>query len=489
MRSLTPRLLIAFVVLFALTACGRTGGDGAGMTASMPADQPPVEHQAFPAESAAEEPSTPAPEPEAGTDPVEQASAVALESDQPADLVRQAYLTLSTRLYRAVEPEAVLSAAWSAVREEARTQGFSDAASLRRFGDDAVKSIDGFVGQFNRLVTGPGSDLNSTKLAQAAIRGMTSAINDSHTRFVPSSVAATRIDGGYSGIGVVTRQDGDRGLEINEVYQGGPADQAGLRAGDRIVRVNGDDITNRAQAAVSELIRGPSGTTVQLTLQTATGETREVTVTRGEISIPVISARMEGEQIGYIRVASFPRRSRSRDAAAEFETHLARLEAAGAKAFVLDLRGNPGGDPFTSVNIASNFTQDGPIFIAVDRDAKRTVYPANRNRKLVSGPVVVLIDTYSASGAEVVASAIKEYGAGYVIGQRTCGCLSVGQTVRLPDNSEIVVTVQQALTGRYERSLEGNGLEPDEAVRMVRTVAGVDTALARAIDYLHQQLP
>jgi carboxyl-terminal processing protease len=213
-----------------------------------------------------------------------------------------------------------------------------------------------------------------------------------------------------------------------------------------------------------------------------------VAINRARILPPVVSARMLEEAIGYVRISQFPRRSASRDAAADFEAALSTLQAAGAKAFVLDLRGNPGGDPFTSVDVASNFVQDGPIFVAIDRNGRRTVYPANKNRKLMTGPVVTLIDSYSASGAEVVASALSEYGAAYLIGVTTCGCLSVGQPTRLDDKSQIVITVQQAVTGKLERSLEGRGLDPDEVVRTPRQGAA-DLQLARAVEYLQAKLP
>jgi carboxyl-terminal processing protease len=193
------------------------------------------------------------------------------------------------------------------------------------------------------------------------------------------------------------------------------------------------------------------------------------------------------DTIGYLKISAFPRRSFARDAAADFETALQALQAAGARALILDLRDNPGGDPFTSVDVASNFTQDGPIFVAVDRNGKRTVYPANMRRTLAGVPVVVLINGNSASGAEVVASALSEYGAAYLIGTTTCGCLSVGQPLRLDDKSEIVVTVQQALTGKLERSLEGKGLEPDEVVRSART-GEPDLQIERAVEYLQAKL-
>jgi carboxyl-terminal processing protease len=196
---------------------------------------------------------------------------------------------------------------------------------------------------------------------------------------------------------------------------------------------------------------------------------------------------MLDDAVGYLRVSQFPRRSATVDAAGDFEQAILRLQASGAKAFVLDLRGNPGGDPTTSVDIASNFTQDGPIFVSVSRNGRRTVYQPNKNRLLVNAPLAVLTDGASASGAEVVASALSEYGVGHLIGTRTCGCLSVGQPLKLDDKSEIVVTVQQAVTGRYERSLEGQGLDPDETVRLSRT-PGPDLPVERAVEYLRGKL-
>jgi len=144
------------------------------------------------------------------------------------------------------------------------------------------------------------------------------------------------------------------------------------------------------------------------------------------------------------------------------------------------------GDPFTSVAVASNFVPDGPIFFSVNRDGRRTTYPATSRPTLFRGPVGVLVDRGTASGAEVIASALQEYGAGYLVGTNTCGCLSVGKPMQLGDSSGLIVTVEQAFTGRLERSLEGVGLEPDQ---LVRTGDAADAQREQAQAYVRSRLP
>jgi carboxyl-terminal processing protease len=473
-----PAALLAAAALI-VAACGGQAPAGA---ISEPAAAP-----AIPARASDHQDLPPA------TAPAEEATAAVSTPAPPsvADTVQvigQAYRELTTRLFREVKPSDLLQAGWRGVREEVRRQGAIGVDQLQPYTEAGSADIDAFTRAFTLFVSGPGAGLDSTKLAQAAIRGMTSAVGDSHTRYLtPQQSQSQNRDGAYDGIGVVTSQPTDSdGLLIGEVYAGSPAEQAGLRAGDRIVRVNDADVRGRQQAEVSNEIRGDAGTSVKLTLLSPDGDLRDVMVNRARIIQPVISARMLDDTIGYLKVAQFPRKSARVDAAADFEAALLRLQLAGAQAYVLDLRGNPGGDPVTSVDIASNFIQDGPIFVTVSRNSRKLPYQPNRNRLLVSSPLVVLIDGASASGAEVVASALSEYGVAHLIGTRTCGCLSVGQPLKLDDKSEIIVTVQQALTGRYERSLEGIGLSPDEVVRSSRQ-PGPDQPLERAIEYLQSK--
>jgi carboxyl-terminal processing protease len=411
------------------------------------------------------------------------------DDSSPLAVIREAYLEISGQLFREVTPRELLAPAWRAIAAEARRQGArnADVAPYQSRGSD---DIDAFAREFTSFIHGSGQTLDPALLGRAAVRGMAASVGDSHTRFLnPQQEGDQRRaadgDSSYIGIGVLLR-DSAGTPTIAEVYMDSPADRAGLRAGDRIVRVNDQDIGSTGINDVSSRVRGPEGSEVKLTIHRAGEGLVDVTVSRARVSIPVVASRMLDRDVGYIKIASLPRKSSTTDAARDFDTQLARLVAQGARGIVLDLRGNPGGDPFTSVAVASNFVPDGPIFFSVNRDGRRTTYPATSRPTLFRGPVGVLVDRGTASGAEVIASALQEYGAGYLVGTNTCGCLSVGKPMQLGDSSGLIVTVEQAFTGRLERSLEGVGLEPDQ---LVRTGDAADAQREQAQAYVRSRLP
>lgn len=410
------------------------------------------------------------------------------------DVVRQAYAEISRNLYRTVTPRELLLPAWRAIGQEAVRQGVAslDLSGYQERGSD---DIEAFAREFTALVTGPGRGLDTNRVAQAIVRAMAAAVGDSHTRYLAPELAESQrrwIDGipdSYTGIGIRIDRLPD-GIAIAEVYPNSPAERAGLRPGDRILRINGHDAASMALSDVSTQVRGPEGTEVRLAVQRAGEAVREVVVSRARITVPpvpLVTSELIDADIGYIRVRALPRRSAVVDVARDFDEHLARLLSQGARGLILDLRDNPGGDPLTSVSITSHFVTDGPVFVTISRDGRRTVYAAISRPTLYRGPLVVLVNRGTASGAEVIASAVQESGLGYLIGTRTCGCLSVGRPLELADSSSLIVTVERALTGRLERSLEGVGLEPDEVVRGVPAGA-VDGLRQRAVQYLRAQI-
>jgi carboxyl-terminal processing protease len=410
------------------------------------------------------------------------------------DVVRQAYTEISRNLFRPVTPRELLLPAWRAVGQEAVRQGIGslDLSGYQERGSD---DMEAFTREFAALVTGPGRGLDTNRVAQAIVRAMAAAVGDSHTRYLAPELAESQrrwIDGvpdSYTGIGIRIDRLPD-GIAIAEVYPNSPAERAGLRPGDRILRINGHDAASLALNDVSTQVRGPEGTEVRLTVQRAGEAAREVVVSRARItvpSVPLVTSEMLEADIGYIRVRALPRRSTAVDVARDFDDRLARLLAQGARGLILDLRDNPGGDPLTAVSITSHFVTEGPVFVTVNRDGRRTVYAAVSRPTVYRGPLVVLVNRSTASGAEVIAASVQEYGLGYLIGTRTCGCLSVGRPLELADSSSLIITVEQALTGRLERALEGVGLEPDEVVRG-GPGGGVDGPRLRAVQYLRGQL-
>jgi carboxyl-terminal processing protease len=452
--------------------------------------------------------------PAAATTPVPATAAIAFETPAPLsppvatatpdaavpsrplpeiDVVRQAYDEITGQLFKQVAPRDLLTAAWNAVGIEARRER-SDAPDPTPFQARGSEDIDGFTRELTALLRGPGDALDATRIGQAAVRGMALAVGDSHTRFLTPDQADSQrrevegLPSTYVGIGIrIDRLDA--GITIAQVYPASPAERAGLQPGDVIVGVNGQEVGALSPDDVTRQIRGPEGGEVRISVQRGLEAVRDVTLSRAKVVVPVepaVTSSMLEEGIGYIRIRSFPRRSMSLDAAAVFDSQLAALISQGARGIVLDLRGNPGGDPYTSVSVASAFVPSGPILVAVDRDGKRMVYNAIHQPVVFQGPVAVLIDRGTASGAEVVASALEEYDAGYLVGSRSCGCLSVGRPVQLGDNSGLVITVQQALTGKEARSLEGVGVLPDELVRPASTG---DPQRDHAAAYVRAHLP
>lgn len=409
------------------------------------------------------------------------------------DVVRQAYTEISRNLFRPVTPRELLLPAWRAVGEEASRQG-AGVLDLRAYQERGADDIEAFAREFTAFAVGPGRGLDTGRMAQAIVRAMAAAVGDSHTRYLAPELADSQrrwVDGApdsYTGIGIRIDRLPD-GIAIAEVYPNSPAERAGLRPSDRILRINGHDAASLALPDVSAQVRGPEGTEVRLTVQRAGEGAREVVVSRARITVPsapLVTSELVDGDIAYIRVRALPRQSAAADVARDFDAHLSRLLAQGARALILDLRDNPGGDPLTSVSIASHFVTAGPIFVSVNREGQRTVYAAVNRPTPFYGPLVALVNRGTASGAEVIAAAVQEYGRGYLIGTRTCGCLSVGRPVELADSSRLIVTVERALTGRLERSLEGIGLEPDEVVR--GTSGSTDGLRQRAVQYLRGQL-
>jgi carboxyl-terminal processing protease len=502
--SSQPHLRVRFLALSLCAACllwlvacsdGSRTGDGQSQAIATAA----TSSTTTPSPTAEPSP-TPAPDPSPvapSTAPVPAEPQPAVGAEQAAtatEVVRQAYREITAQLFREIAPRDLLVPAWVAVEGELRRVGrvSLDISGYRERGSD---DIDAFVRELAGLLQTPGDRLDPSRIGQAAIKGMAAAVGDSHTRFLTPDQAEVqrRASVGetapYIGIGIRIDQS-DSGVTIVEVYDDSPAHRAGLMPGDRILRVNGLDVATWQINDISAQVRGIEGTEVQITVARLGEAAREVTMNRARVvppTTPTVQSRMLEEGIGYIKLRSFPRRTAGVDAARDFDDQLAALVARGARGLVFDLRGNPGGDPFTSVNVASNFVPRGPIFVSINREGRRTVYTASARNTVFEGPVVVLIDRGSASGAEVVASALQEYGVGYLIGTRSCGCLSVGRPVQLGDNSGLVVTVEQVLTGRNEVSLEAIGLEPDEAVRPALDGRS-DPLQERALAYLRASL-
>ena len=316
-----------------------------------------------------------------------------------------------------------------------------------------------------------------------AITGMLEALGDEYTSFIEPDVAdILREDasGTFEGIGafVSTREDGK--LEIVSVFSGQPAEQAGLRGGDRVLEVDGESIVGYDIYEAIALIRGPAGTEVTLLIERPPEEEIfEVTLPRARIEIPVVTTDVLEGNVAYVGLAEFSANTtqQMRDALRE----LLDQEPAG---LVFDLRNNPGGWLDQAVNVGDLFLDDGTILIERSSDGSEEVYRSEDGDVAETIPLVVLVNEGSASASEIVAGAIQARGRGILVGTQTFGKGSVQRPYRLSDGSELRVTVARWFTPSDE-AIHGQGLAPDIEVLLPEDLeTDEDPQLDRAVEYL-----
>jgi carboxyl-terminal processing protease len=328
---------------------------------------------------------------------------------------------------------------------------------------------------------------NKTLLERAAVDGMAKSMNECHTYYLDPSRAKNfnQPQPPVSGIGVtINKPSATEPIEVIRVIAGTPAQRAGIRNGDKIVSVDGIDVTNLQTEEVASKVKGPEGTPVTVGILRGP-ETLSFTLNRARFSVPLEVDTMIDGNIGRIEVPQLVGA-----VADEVATALKRLNANGAGAIVLDLRGDPGGDLSAAVDIASIFVRQGTLVYQTGRDGNRT--PLDVNRRFYSNspkPLVVLVNKNSASGAEIIAAGIRANDAGTVMGTQTAGCVGTGQPRDLPDGGLLLVTItkiQDAKTGA-DLNGPGRGVVPDQVVDQPSGAQG-DVQLDAAVAFLRTKV-
>jgi carboxyl-terminal processing protease len=319
------------------------------------------------------------------------------------------------------------------------------------------------------------------KMIDGAIEGMLDSLGDrGHTRYLsPEAASAEResLDGRFEGIGAYIDVRDDQPLIVQPI-EGSPAERAGLRAGDLILKVNGEDVHGVSVEELRAKVRGPKGTDVLLTIQHE-GETTplDINVTRDEINIPSVSWRMLPEHVALLHLNQFASRS-----ADEVKQALTDAQAQGATSIVLDLRNNPGGLVQELVGVASQFLPEGTtVLIEQDRAGERNPYKTKAGGIATSIPLVVLVNNNSASSAEILAGALKDAGRARVIGEPTFGTATVLRSYDLNGGAQVRIGTTQWLTPKGE-VVRGKGIQPDELVTLPQGVAPLSPAEAAQLD-------
>jgi carboxyl-terminal processing protease len=307
--------------------------------------------------------------------------------------------------------------------------------------------------------------LDRTNLEYGAIEGLIEALGDEgHTVFLtPQELTRqkTDISGKFQGIGAyVGMRDGLP--VIVAPFDGSPAEQAGIRAGDIIMEVDGEDVTSWSLGDIVEVIRGTAGTEVVLTVLRADEATSlEIAITRGEITVPAATwAILPGTQVALIRLSQF-----SANANDEITLAIKGAEDAGAEALVVDVRNNPGGLLDQAIRVTSQFLKDGNVLQQEDAQGNRKAYPVKGGGLATDIPMVVLINPGSASSSEIFAGAIQDHDRGPLVGETTFGTGTVLEPFTLDDGSGLMLGTSQWLTANG-RLIRKQGIEPDVVVEM-----------------------
>lgn len=328
--------------------------------------------------------------------------------------------------------------------------------------------------------------VDDVALMRGAIRGMMAGLGDQHSSYIdPEELSAfnAQIEGEeYEGIGAWVDATGDY-LTIISPMVGSPAEKAGLKPGDKVIAIDGEDMTGIDGELVRQRVIGEKGTKVHLTIfRPTTEETLEFDIVRDSITASNVMSRMMDGNVAYIRLLAFG----DDKTISDFRTTLKNLLAEKPAGIVLDLRYNGGGLLDSAVKITSEFIGEGVVVYEQYGDGKKLSFEAKSGGVATEIPLVVLINEGSASASEIVAGAVQDTGRGKIVGMKSYGKGSVQIWTNLKNNQGAVrVTVASWLTPNG-RSINEIGITPDVEIEITEAdaEAGNDPQLDKAVEIL-----
>ncbi len=317
--------------------------------------------------------------------------------------------------------------------------------------------------------------LDHVLLSEGAIEGILEALDDPYSSYMDAEthqLGSSSLQGELEGIGAQVAMREER-ITIIAPIANSPADAAGIRAGDVILEIDGQSTAEMSLAEAVLKIRGPKGTLVRLLILHQDETTpEEIEIVRAKIELSSVHFEMKGD-IAYINITHFSNRTGE-----EMPAVLESMNMAEASGIILDLRSNPGGVLDAVVDVISYFLAEGVAVSVVDNHQERTSIEVNSGEMVTDLPVVVLVDSFSASGSEVLAGALQDYGRATIAGSQTFGKGSVNVLHKLDDGSGLYITTARWLTPNG-RLIEGEGIKPDYELELEG-----EEAIQWAIDYL-----
>ncbi|KHD37728.1 peptidase S41 [Clostridium acetobutylicum] len=309
--------------------------------------------------------------------------------------------------------------------------------------------------------------ISDSVLLDGALKGMTSSLKDPYTVYMDKSETKSfnsEIQGQqYVGLGMEV-QAKDNKVIVSTVFDNSPAEKAGMKSGDVIVKVNGTDAVSTDLEKTVSMIKGKEGTSVTLTLYRSTKGNFDITAKRQKVAIDTVSGEMLSNEIGYMQVSMFDENTGN-----NFNKKIDELKQQGMKGLILDLRSNPGGLLSACIQVTSNFvTKDKVIVSTIDKYNSKEEYKS-KGGNYIGLPLVVLVDGNTASASEIFSGAIRDYKLGTLIGEKTFGKGVVQAPFDLNDGTQLKITISKYYTPNGE-NIHHKGIKPDVEVKYPDTL-------------------
>jgi carboxyl-terminal processing protease len=315
----------------------------------------------------------------------------------------------------------------------------------------------------------------------AILRKMIATLNDDHSLFMDPQELKRMNETGFTGVGIrVTRPQADQPPYVTEVFRDSPAMSAGVKPGDQITAVDGKTTNGLSLTEVVTSIRGAQGSKVVLSVVRGGQAPVDIQITRAAVSAPPVEGSVRGNVLGLLRIRSF-----GDGVPEQVQQILTQGRNRGARAWIVDLRGNPGGSLEAMARVATNFIEARPVGLAVDRNGQSDPIVAPGRPAIPRFPFVVLVDHETASAAELMAAAIKEYQIAPLVGVKTAGSVGLASPQPLSDGSAIQVTIRR-LVSPSGAVINKQGVQPDVEADMTLDdlQRGDDPQLMKAVELL-----
>ena len=351
-----------------------------------------------------------------------------------------------------------------------------------------IMNVEGFI-KDNYL-----KDVDDDKLMEGQLKGLVQSLEDPYSVYMTKEEFKSIMEetsGSFGGIGVVVTPGEDNLITVVSPIEGTPGERAGIKSGDKIIKVDGQEFIAENMDAAVKIMRGEPNTGVTLTImridKDGKNETIDLEIIREVIRVETIQAEILEDDIGYIKITSFDELTYK-----DFKRELDRLGTENIKGLVIDLRNNPGGLLSVTGKIADELLGDVDIVYTQTKDGKREYIKSGKS--MVNYPLTLLVNGGSASASEILAGAIKDHKRGKLIGTTTFGKGVVQRLKDLPDGSGLKLTISEYFTPNGI-NIHGIGIEPDIVVDLPEDIEGIgveyldqDIQLRKAIEVIRSEI-